>query len=297
MSKVLKHQLFIIISGLIILSLFFTLLPATHLYLDLNSLSKANPILLISFLLISTIGISHGAFDGKIIWNTGSKRNAFILYFIYLLISLLGLLVWVILPSLGLFVLLTISIIHFGYSDLECIDNKYKYLKYSWGFSMTFLPALFHLSDVGEIFFLLTNSNAIPTSLSFLSYLIFLNLIFLSSHILLSLIRTKDKTYFLLMGELIIMIVLAYFLHPLIWFGFYFCFLHGIRALINQNFNFSSDMLWLILFTAPITFIIIYLNLDLTAEGFLIVFPILACLTIAHMLLPKIISFTKTKIT
>jgi hypothetical protein len=99
------------------------------------------------------------------------------------------------------------------------------------------------------------------------------------------------------MGELIIMIVLAYFLHPLIWFGFYFCLLHGIRALINQDFNFSSDMLWLLLFTAPITLIIIYLNLDLSAEGFLIVFPILACLTIAHMLLPKIISFTKTKIT
>ena len=162
---------------------------------------------------------------------------------------------------------------------------------------MTFLPALFHLSDVGEIFFLLTDNNAIPTSLSLLRYLIFLNLIFLSSHILLSLIRTKDKIYFLLMGELIIMIVLAYFLHPLIWFGFYFCFLHGIRALINQDFNFSSDMLWLLLFTAPITLIIIYLNLDLSAEGFLIVFPILACLTIAHMLLPKIISFTKTKIT
>ena len=95
MSKVLKHQLFVIISGLIILSLFFTLLPATHLYLDLNSLSNANPILLISLLLISTLGISHGAFDGKIIWDNGSKRNAFILYFIYLLISLLGLLVWV----------------------------------------------------------------------------------------------------------------------------------------------------------------------------------------------------------
>ena len=297
MSKVLKHQLFVIISGLIILSLCFTLLPATHLYLELNSLSNANPILLISFLLISTLGISHGAFDGKIIWDNGSKRNAFILYFIYLLISLLGLLVWVLLPSLGLFVLLTISIIHFGYSDLVCIDNRYKYLKYSWGFSMTFLPALFHPSSVSEIFYLLTNSNAIPSSLSFLRYLIFLNLIFLSSHILLSLIRTKDKIYFLLMGELIIMIVLAYFLHPLIWFGFYFCLLHGIRALINQDFNFSSDMLWLLLFTAPITLIIIYLNLDLSAEGFLIVFPILACLTIAHMLLPKIISFTKTKIT
>ena len=261
MSKVLKHQLFVIISGLIILSLCFTLLPATHLYLDLNSLSNANPILLISLLLISTLGISHGAFDGKIIWDNGSKRNAFILYFIYLLISLLGLLVWVLLPSLGLFILLTISIIHFGYSDLVCIDNRYKYLKYSWGFSMTFLPALFHPSSVSEIFYLLTNINAIPSSLSFLRYLIFLNLIFLSSHILLSLIRTKDKIYFLLMGELIIMIVLAYFLHPLIWFGFYFCLLHGIRALINQDFNFSSDMLWLLLFTAPITLTVSYTHL------------------------------------
>jgi hypothetical protein len=72
--------------------------------------------------------------------------------------------------------------------------------------------------------------------------------------------------------------------------------LHGIRALINYNFNFFSDTLWLILFTAPITLIIIYMNLDLSLEGFLFVFPILACLTIAHMLLPKIISFSKTKL-
>ena len=72
-------------------SLYFFLLPTTHLNLDFTLLSKANPILLISFLLISTLGISHGAFDGKIIWESGSKKNAFILYLIYISISLLGL--------------------------------------------------------------------------------------------------------------------------------------------------------------------------------------------------------------
>ena len=108
--------------------------------------------------------------------------------------------------------------------------------------------------------------------------------------------KTKDKIYFLLTGELTIMIILGYYLHPVVWFAFYFCILHGIRALINYNFNFFSDMLWLLLFTAPITLIIIYMNLGLSLEGFLIVFPILACLTIAHMLLPKIISFSKTKV-
>lgn len=291
MTKVSKHQLFVIIVGLVILSLSFSLAPSG--YLNFDMLSQANPILLISFLLISTLGVSHGALDGKIIWDSGSKKNAFRLYFIYILISLLGLWIWFLSPTLGLFILLVISVIHFGLSDLLYIGNKSKYLKYSWGLAMTFLPILFHPSSVNEIFYLLTNSNNINSSLSFLQYLSFINLIFLTIHILFNLAKSKDKIYFLLMVELIVMIALAYYLHPLVWFGFYFCFLHGIRALINYNFNFSSDILWLLLFTAPISLIIIILNLDFNANGFLVVFPILACLTIAHMLLPKIIQFTK----
>ena len=296
MNKILKHQLFVIMSGLVILSLYFFLLPTAHLNLDFNLLSKANPILLISFLLISTLGISHGAFDGKIIWMSGSKRNAFILYLIYISISLFGLFLWLISPTLGLFILLLISTIHFGHSDLDYIDNRQKYLKYSWGLAMTFMPVLFHPSSVSEIFYLLTDSNAISSTLIFLKYLISLNLILLTSYVMFNLFKIKDKTYFLLMGELTIMIILGYYLHPLVWFAFYFSILHGIRALINYNFNFFADTLWLIVFTAPITLIIIYMNLDLSLEGFLFVFPILACLTIAHMLLPKIISFSKTKL-
>ena len=148
MSKILKHQIFVIVSALVILTLYFVLLPSTHLNLDFNLLSKANPILLISFLLISTLGISHGAFDGKIIWMSGSKRNAFILYLIYISISLLGLMLWLISPNLGLFILLLISTIHFGHSDLAYIGNRQKYLKYSWGLAMTFMPVLFHPSSV-----------------------------------------------------------------------------------------------------------------------------------------------------
>ena len=296
MSKILKHQIFVIVSALVILTLYFFLLPSTHLNLDFNLLSKANPILLISFLLISTLGISHGAFDGKIIWMSGSKRNAFILYLIYISISLLGLMLWLISPTLGLFILLLISTIHFGHSDLTYIGNRQKYLKYSWGLAMTFMPVLFHHASVSEIFYLLTDSNTISSTLIFIKYLISLNLILLTSYVMFNLFKIKDKTYFLLMGELTIMIILGYYLHPLVWFAFYFCILHGIRALINYNFNFFSDTLWLIVFTAPITLIIIYMNLDLSLEGFLFVFPILACLTIAHMLLPKIISFSKTKL-
>jgi len=296
MNKILKHQIFVIVSALVILTLYFFLLPSTHLNLDFNLLSKANPILLISFLLISTLGISHGAFDGKIIWMSGGKRNAFILYLIYISISLFGLMLWLISPTLGLFILLLISTIHFGHSDLAYIGNRQKYLKYSWGLAMTFMPVLFHPSSVYEIFYLLTDSNAISSTLIFLKYLISLNLILLTSYVMFNLFKIKDKIYFLLMGELTIMIILGYYLHPLVWFAFYFCILHGIRALINYNFNFFSDTLWLILFTAPITLIIIYMNLDLSLEGFLFVFPILACLTIAHMLLPKIISFSKTKL-
>jgi len=291
MSNIRKHQIFVIVSGLLLLSFFFIFVPSSDIdtSLNFNLLSQVNYFILISFLLISTLGISHGALDGKIIWLSGSKNNAYKLYCIYILISLLGLMIWYASPSSGLLILLSMSIVHFGSSDLMFLKQKNSLLKLSWGITMGLLPVLFHPSAVENIFFQLTSNNSFTDILKIIQYIIFLNLIFLISYTALRFVKLKESVYILLLGEIITMIATAYYLHPLVWFGFYFCFLHGIRGLINNHFKFIPDFYWLLIFTLPISFIILFLNHELRYDGFLVVFPIIAGLTISHMLLPRII--------
>jgi len=291
MTNTRKHQIFVIVSGLLLLSIFFIFVPRsdTDTSLNFNLLSQVNYFILISFLLISTLGISHGALDGKIIWLSGSKNNAYKLYCIYILISLLGLMIWYASPSSGLLILLSMSIVHFGASDLMFLKQKNSLLKLSWGITMGLLPVLFHPLAVENIFFLLTSNNSFTDILKITQYIIFLNLIFLISYTALRFVMLKESVYILLLGEIITMIATAYYFHPLVWFGFYFCFLHGIRGLINNHFKFIPDFYWLLIFTLPISFIILFLNHELSYDGFLVVFPIIAGLTISHMLLPRII--------
>ena len=291
MSKVTNHQIFIIVSGLILstLSIFFIPSGYTTANANFEILSKINPIILFSFLLISTLGISHGALDGKIIWMSGNKADAFKLYSLYIIISLAGLLLWYLLPSLGLLTLLIMSIIHFGQSDLLFLKKNYKYVKCSWGLVMTLLPILFHPTIVGEIFYLLTNNERIFSLFGFVQILILINIVFLTSNFLLNFMRQKKGVYILLIGELMIMTVSAYLLHPLVWFAFYFCFLHGIRALVNYNFKLIPDVFWLFIFTLPIIILILSFNLERDNVNLLLIFPVIAGLTISHMLLPRLI--------
>jgi hypothetical protein len=80
---------------------------------------------------------------------------------------------------------------------------------------------------------------------------------------------------------------------PIIWFAVYFCFLHGIRAIIQLNFKWYPDLIWMIIFSSPVIIFILIKGNNFTSNELLILFPILACLTNAHMLLPQIIKAIK----
>ena len=186
----------------------------------------------------------------------------------------------------GLIILLCISIIHFGQSDLSYLKHANVGLKFAWGFVMTLLPVIFFESDVKSIFDTLVNIDIDTrifvflrkiTILFILSFLFFLYRSYA--------IAKKDK--FFLGLEFLITLVLANFLPPLYWFTFYFCFLHGIRALINIGINSSRDFLFLIIFTLPVTFFSYFILLkNLNFEYLNVIFSVLMSLTISHMLLP-----------
>ncbi len=97
-----------------------------------------------------------------------------------------------------------------------------------------------------------------------------------------------QKKLFLLGASLSIMMLAGYLLHPLVWFAYYFCFFHGMKAIINYSINLKLDILWMLLFTAPVLLVWGYLTFYTNTSVILLIFPTLFALTIAHMMLKNI---------
>lgn len=285
MNNVTKHQIaFILFGELFILYTFIANEGFVNLTIN-------NSFVYFSVLLIASIGVSHGAMDGKLIWQASSKTLMRVkISSIYLLLVLIGLVIWFVVPMAGLILLIIMSCAHFAKSDLFFTNQLNTFSKYCWGISVTLLPLIFQPNEVLNIFYLLTNYEFSMVLTNIVRVLIvFSIIIFIASAILFY----KNKFEIILaLFELVTLILLAIFAHPITWFAIYFCGLHGIRALIGINFNFKKDILWLTAFTIPVIVLFIFLvkenTFDLT-NNLLVVFPILASLTIAHMSLNKII--------
>ena len=245
--------------------------------------------LIIALILIGTIGLSHGAIDGKIIYLANCSRlRIFILFLVYLLIVLLGFLLWFNFPIIGLSLLLIMSVIHFGNSDLYFL-KKNLLIKFFWGLMMTLFPIMFYPEIVNEIFNILTKTN-IPLNIFFFAQDLLIILSILLSLLLIQSIQSNKWVLF----EFIILMILANIFHPLIWFGLYFCGVHGIRALIAEKFRINPDLSWLLIFSMPVIMTLYFLigqNVFEYSVNLYSIFPVVAALTISHMLLPKIIAF------
>lgn len=244
---------------------------------------------LLALIAIGTIGISHGALDGKIIWESSNDIfRKLRIYSLYLLLSFLGALLWYLYPLVGLSILLFISVIHFGNSDLYDPKEMKDITKKTWGFSVTFMPTLFYKSDVADIFMKLTGYMFAETLMTLIQFITALTI----AIFFLNVMNEKITNSKIIILEMVSLVVIAAYLHPIEWFAIYFCGLHGIRALINGGFKVFPDILWLMAFTLPVIFAV-YMILGETGAfnitDLLVVFPILASLTIAHMLLRKII--------
>lgn len=281
LNKVRIHQCFYLI-----LSLFLIFITQRNIFFNITDI---NPSIAILFLIIMSFGVSHGAADSIIIWKTFTKvRMKAIAFLIYLLIVFLGLFLWFQSPILGLIVLLLMSIMHFGQSDLSYLSRANRSMKISWGFVMTLLPVIFFQNDVKSIFDALLSSDIDPVVFSSLRIL---TIIFIGSFLFFVWtgkgITNEDKLFLTL--EFLTTIIMASFLNPLYWFTIYFCLLHGLRALINIGIKSLRDVLLLIAFTLPVTFFsyfILFENLQIKYLS--IIFSVLMALTVSHMLLPSI---------
>ena len=230
-------------------------------------------------------------------------KSSVVFYFGYIFVGLTTIIIWLLFPKLLLFLFLLIAAFHFGKEDSEFLNKRknFELIYFFKGSLIIVAPLLFHKNETLSIFkslnFDITNSFLINNEI--LYFFILLSFI---SNIFLSLNKSFDAKSLLFMDFLSILI-LNYFLNPVLAFTFYFCFLHSIRhsiSLIKEiNSNFKKGLPIFIKKALPLTIITIFgyifalyiLNNynELSESIYKVIFIGLASLTFPHILLEYLI--------
>ena len=267
---------------------------------------RNNSLLIVSLLLILSIGISHGSLDhvkGKKLLKILGIKSSAVFYLGYIFVGLITIFIWLLFPKFLLFLFLIVAAFHFGKEDSEFI-NKNKNFEIFYFFKGSLIivsPLLFHKNETLSIFKSLNFdiSENILINNEILYFFIFISFV---SNIFLSLNKSFDTKSLLLMDFLSILI-LNYFLNPILAFTIYFCFLHSIRhsiSLIQEiNINLKKGLPIFIKKALPLTIITIFGYLialsflnnfnDLSESIYKVIFIGLASLTFPHILLEYLI--------
>ena len=193
---------------------------------------------LVSLFVILILGTSHGALDnykGSILLKHYSIKNVYIFYLIYLLISLIFFSFWIFIPSV-LIIFLLVASYHFGKEDSEILKHDAsigsRIIYFIKGSLIIFAPLYFQFEETLNLFeiinldakylYLLKNNNLI-IPIFYIS--IFSNLYFLRK---LNFLNLK-----IICLDISSIILLFYFLSPLVAFTFYFCFIHSLRHIVS----------------------------------------------------------------
>ena len=226
--------------------------------------------LLFCLFLIMSLGISHGSLDnlkGKKLLKIYKIKQIEKFYFSYICLSIFIILLWILLPTFLLVIFLLIASYHFG-------NEIFLMLNFN-------LFSEFMISK--EILFLLI----------FLSFL---------SGLTLSKFKNIDDSTLSIM-DFSSIILINYFLNPILAFTIYFCFLHSIRHSLTLIFeldkNFSKGFSKFLKKALPLTLItaVLYLASIYSLNNFFelnntiykVIFIGLASLTFPHILLEYLI--------
>tara|TARA_S200000501_G_scaffold378367_2_gene440586 strand:- start:735 stop:1520 length:786 start_codon:yes stop_codon:yes gene_type:complete len=255
-----------------------------------------------------SIGISHGSLDdlkGKKLFKIFKIKEIEKFYISYICISIFIILFWILLPNFLLSIFLLVASYHFGKEDtifnIDIDGIKKDILFFFKGSSIIIAPLLFSYGKTNEIFLIL-NFNLFSEFI--ISKQILLLLLFLSftSGLILSKLKNIDDTTLSIM-DFSSIIIINYFLNPILAFTIYFCFLHSVRHSLSLIFeldkNFKSGLKKFIKKALPLTLItvvtyvafIYILNsfFELNSAIYKVIFIGLASLTFPHILLEYLI--------
>ena len=269
------------------------------LYLMLNF----EPIMLCLFLIL-ILGISHGALDnikGKKLLKLLGYKSSFSFYLVYILISFLIITLWLIFPNIVLFLFLIVAAYHFGKEDtVFAFKRKFlisECLFFLKGSSVIVTPLLLQRNATNEIFQIL-NFNVFESAVFNDQFLIMLLCLSFLSSLFIS--NKKDiEIKGIMIMDFASLIILNFFLTPILAFTIYFCFLHSIRHSITLIFeldkSFESGIKKFVSRAIPLTFVtgvifllgIFFLNNFYTLDEaiYKVIFIGLASLTFPHILL------------
>ena len=260
--------------------------------------------------LILIIGVSHGSLDhvkgGKLI-KIFKIGNMTLFYISYILIAVIVITLWVLAPSILLIIFLLVASYHFGKEDTQFLHNynsNFMGILYFLKGSLVILaPLYFHFEETIEIFkLLLIDNENFYSSLSFIenNRLIDLGIILSSISSIILFIKKFNLKNFSIFFDYFSILILNYYLSPLIAFTAYFCFLHSVRhsmtliyELDNNNMKnglliFIKKAMPLTVLTAVICLIGIYLlnfKYEFNDSIIKVIFIGLASLTFPHILL------------
>jgi len=265
---------------------------------------------IICLLLILTIGVSHGSLDhtkGKKLLQILNIRGMYIFYILYTLISISIIILWIFAPSTSLIIFLVVASFHFGKEDAQFLidDNGLlnQLLFFLKGMLIILAPIFFHFDETIAIFkYLLIDNEVFYLTLEFVEannilYIGILLSTLSSIYLFLKDFEIRKITIFL---DFFSILILNYFLSPLVAFTIYFCFLHSIRHSISLVYeidetNFKNGLkifikraLPLTILTAILCAIGLYLlnnSYDLDNSILKMIFIGLASLTFPHILL------------
>ena len=265
---------------------------------------------LFCLILILIVGVSHGSLDhlkGKKLLKIFNIENILFFYLSYILIAIGIMVTWVVIPTFSLIFFLLVASFHFGKEDTEFLITKNSYLNqllYLFkGTLIVLAPLYFHFEDTISIFkLLLVENESFYETLNFIEA----NKIL---HIGIA-ISTLSSVYFFIkqfeFKKIIIfldyfsIVILNYFLSPLLAFTLYFCFLHSIRHSITLVFELDKNNLkngtkLFIKKAVPLTVITIIISCiglyllsisyELNSSILKVIFIGLASLTFPHILL------------
>lgn len=285
--------------------LLICILSVINFFLDLPS----SYIYILCFLLIATIGVSHGAYDGKkgeVLFNDKFKNSKFIFYFIYTTLVILVFIFWYLNPLISLIIFLLISSLHFGKEDLEIyLDKKYRHLPLLFflkGSLIILLPLFFNFEKTNLIFnTILFSNNYLLLSNNYVKFILAINLLMqVLFYLYIYFIKKLNRSdFFSIIFEIFLIIIIFYLFTPIVAFTLYFCFMHSVKniLLISDELNsnlFRGFQIFVkqSLFLTLITFFILLISLfflikfDLLENSIVkIIFIALASLTLPHIIL------------
>ncbi len=206
---------------------------------------------LICFLLILSIGVSHGSLDnmkGKKLFEIFKIDNFFIFYLSYVSLAILIIFFWVILPSISLTLFLIVASYHFGKEDTSFLINNESFydplLFFLKGSLIVLAPMYFHFDETINIFkFLLIENEAFYKFLNFVetSKILLLSIILSTLSNILLFVKNFELKKFTIFLDYFSILIINYYFSPLIAFTFYFCFLHSIRHGITLIFELNRE--------------------------------------------------------